>query len=449
MKKLFFLPAFLVLITSCEDFLGHPSSSALTIPVSLDDCEALLNDYTKMNGNYPTDGEASADNYYLTNENWQYLSTTERQMYIWGPQAYPAYTQWLYPYQVIYNANLVSQTLSAITPASHEKERYEQIQGSAWFFRAYAYYELAQLFAPPYRINADNDALAIPLRLGADLDAPAPRATVGELYLQILADLEAAKPLLPEAPVLPTLPSVAAVNAMVARVSLTMGEYGKALDAATRAVDAGASLLDYNTIDDWGGASFERFNPEVVFHSTMQYSGQLSPFTALVDSLLIGEYASGDLRKTLYFLPNYDGTFAFRGSYDGTMNGTLFNGLTTAELYLIRAESLVRLGNVDDARQVLETLLRYRWKDNIYHAPPQLTTEEMLQLILQERRKELVLRGVRWTDLRRLNQYPSSSVVIVREIEGMRYSLPPDDPRYTLLFPVEAIETASLSQNER
>ncbi|GGG79957.1 hypothetical protein GCM10007415_10350 [Parapedobacter pyrenivorans] len=449
MKRLNIFFIIIPILAGCEHFLDKPSSSKLVIPQTLRDCEALLNDYSKMNGNYPSAGEASADNYYLTTENWQYLNLSERELYIWGENAYPAYTEWLYPYQVVYNANLVLKTVDELNPESHEVDRYNQIRGSAFFFRAFAYYELVQLFAPAYRIEGTNEVPSVPLRLTADLDGPAPRVDLETLYRQILSDLDNASVSLPISTRVPTQPTRAAASAMLARVYLTMGRYADASGAATKALDLQAELIDYNGLDPQAYIPFVRFNEEVIFHSTCQYSGLLSPYAAWVDSTLVESYDSNDLRKSLFFSVNGDGTYAFRGSYDGTMNGTLFNGLTTAELYLILSECKARNGDIEDAVGDLELLLRHRWVNCDYRPPVGLDREQLLRLVLHERRKELVMRGARWSDLRRLNQYEQLKFTPIRNINNSIYELPPEDYRYTLLFPLEVIQTTSIIQNKR
>jgi hypothetical protein len=77
------------------------------------------------------------------------------------------------------------------------------------------------------------------------------------------------------------------------------------------------------------------------------------------------------------------------------------------------------------------------------------TAEEALQIVLRERRKELVGRGLRWYDLRRLNKDPRFAQTLTRVVNGQTYILPPNDPRYTHLIPFEVIALTGMQQNQR
>src|SRR5690606_6353141 len=74
---------------------------------------------------------------------------------------------------------------------------------------------------------------------------------------------------------------------------------------------------------------------------------------------------------------------------------------------------------------------------------------DLLTVILDERRKELVLRGTRWEDLRRLNKQEKFQKTLIRTINGISETLPPEDARYVWPLPLEAITFGGYIQNER
>jgi hypothetical protein len=155
-----------------------------------------------------------------------------------------------------------------------------------------------------------------------------------------------------------------------------------------------------------------------------------------------------DLRKQFFFntvsglgiLPSAD--------YSGT-DGRRFNGIAVDELYLSRAEAYARTANRGSALSDLNTLLVKRWKAGTFVPYTADTDESALTQILTERRKELVIRGVRWTDLKRLNPDPRFAKNISRSLLGVTYTLPANDSRYTLQVPdyIIAASGGSIVQN--
>jgi hypothetical protein len=122
--------------------------------------------------------------------------------------------------------------------------------------------------------------------------------------------------------------------------------------------------------------------------------------------------------------------------------------LATDEVYLIRAECFARAGDVVDALKDLNTLMAKRIKSAFFVPFIASTGTDALKLILTERRKELVMRGLRWTDLRRLNK-EGYNIALTRVINGQTYTLLPNDPRYILPIPDDVIVFTGMQQNIR
>jgi len=77
-------------------------------------------------------------------------------------------------------------------------------------------------------------------------------------------------------------------------------------------------------------------------------------------------------------------------------------------------------------------------------------TDNVLKLIVEERRKELAFRGgIRWGDLKRLNRVPELATELTRKIDGQTYRLQPNDPRYSFLIPADVISLSGINQNDR
>ena len=113
------------------------------------------------------------------------------------------YIAWRGWYRVVTRANDVIQSApafleSGVTPA--EEDAMEDILGQAHFLRAFAYFHLVRLWGEDSYAD-DPAALAVPLILDVPstrADMMQPRATVAEVYEQILSDFETAEQLLPD-----------------------------------------------------------------------------------------------------------------------------------------------------------------------------------------------------------------------------------------------------------
>ena len=166
----------------------------------------------------------------------------------------------------------------------------------------------------------------------------------------------------------------------------------------------------------------------------------------IIDTILYKTYNTNDLRLQLFFKVS-SGVNTYKGSYGGS--STFFNGLTTDELYLIRAECYARLNNKDAALSDLNALLVKRWKTGTFVPYTAASADEALKVILHERRKELIYRGLRWMDLRRLNQDSRFAAILQRNLNGIIYTLPPNDPKYVLPIPDLVIQLSGIEQNAR
>jgi hypothetical protein len=167
----------------------------------------------------------------------------------------------------------------------------------------------------------------------------------------------------------------------------------------------------------------------------------------IVDSALYRSYAPGDLRRSIFYLINGEGQPNMKGGYAGIIYP--FSGLATDELYLARAECAARAGQTSQALDDLNTLLLHRCQPGTFVPLTAATPAAALDTILAERRKELAFRGLRWTDLRRLNK-EGRNITITRKLNGVLYQLAPNSPLYTLPIPPDIIGfNPNMKQNPR
>lgn len=267
-------------------------------------------------------------------------------------------------------------------------------------------------------------------------------------------------------PLLPTLdtykerPTKQAGYALMARIFLIMGDYSQALNYADSCLSITSSLLDYNDLES--SASFPFSNSavketEVLFTSGLiNYHGGLvftpvQPTRAKVDSVLYNSYEDYDLRKTIFFREASPSGFRFKGSYFGQLDH--FAGIAVDEILLIRAESFVRLGFLQNAEKDMVNLLENRFSRDFNgdYVPSEIKADQnlFLDFILKERRKQLVFRGIRWSDLRRLNK-ERPYLEVKRNVNGEEYVLLPNSAKYVYPIPEAVLGfNPGMSQNDR
>ncbi|WP_084825500.1 RagB/SusD family nutrient uptake outer membrane protein [Sphingobacterium sp. IITKGP-BTPF85] len=308
------------------------------------------------------------------------------------------------------------------------------------FFRSWAYYQLAQIYCLPYS-EQNIGKPGLPLRDGTDLDVKLIRSTIGQTYLQMRNDVSESIQLLDETSINMYQPNRRAALMLLSRVNLIMADYKSALHNSDEAIKLNGELLNYNNLDLTKAYPFPDGNVEVVFYTSISYAQVMSAVRIDISPELLKEYSDNDLRKKGFFVLK-NGLTNFKGSYTGP-NG-YFGGLATDELYLIRSECYLRSGDLDKSRADLNFLLSNRYKD--FQPITDLSSDELLSRILLERRKELLLRGVAWTDLKRLNLHKNTERTVTKIVEGETYSLEPNSLRYAMPFPQVVVDLGSYAQ---
>jgi starch-binding outer membrane protein, SusD/RagB family len=447
--------ALTMIFSSChkKDHLAEKPVSNLQEPGTLDDVQALLDNNLVFNES-PSMGEISSDNYYLSTSSWQSLSQKDQRTHIWAADIFMGIgdvADWNKPYEQIFYTNVVLQALKKIEKNTENQQRWNAIQGAAFFLRGNAYYELSQLFMLPYDNQSASTDWGLPLRLSDNIMEKSVRSSVKQTYDQIISDISAAKVLLPSTvdTAHSNRPSQPAAMSLLSKIYLTIRNYDSARSYADSCLQQQNQLLDYNSLNANSSFPFKTNNPEIIFFSQSSTNSMLMALISrgtIIDSGLYHSYDANDLRRTIYFSNTGNNKPFIKSSYTGRT--FLFSGLAVDEVLLIRAECLARSGNKTGALTDLNTLLQNRWKTNTFVPFTDNMVTDPLQLILTERRKELPFRNVRWTDIRRLNK-EGMNITLKRLINGKEYELLPNSSLWVLPFPPDVIAQSNMPQNPR
>ncbi|WP_222537053.1 RagB/SusD family nutrient uptake outer membrane protein [Pedobacter polysacchareus] len=459
MKSIYKYPCLFLMILLCgackKEFLDKKPSSNILTPTTLVELRSLLeaSDIISFTGGLP---QISADEYLIVSTS-NYLAlpnAVQRNGYIWSKELYDGeeVNDWNLPFRQIFYANSVLDVLNR--SSFTDKKESEIIRGWACFVRAYAYYDLARNFCKVYQPETADTDLGLPLRLKPDVDVSEKRSSLKKTFNQIFDDLNIAASVLD--PYVPPLnknrPSKAAVMALKSRIYLYMGDYNNAEVYADSTITYHNKLINYNNVSTTSDIPFGYNADEVIYQTThlIAYtatSGTGNRLDIEVNPEVYHLFEQNDLRKSIFFRTNSLGKINIKRGYIGA-GSYPFTGLATDEIYLIKAECLARKGDAITAIDKLNQLLINRYKTNLFLPLTAASPADALQKILNERRKELLWKSLRWSDLKRLNR-DGANITLTRSINNVTYTLPPGDPRYVFPIPNQEITLSGIQQNPR
>ncbi|RZJ90935.1 MAG: RagB/SusD family nutrient uptake outer membrane protein [Chryseobacterium sp.] len=441
-----------------KDFLDAKPNKALLVPSSLTDFQAILDNVTVMNTTVGLPNIA-CDDFYRSDANLVAMSAVVNNTYFWRENIFDdlSSNDWDVPYKTVFYANVVLDGLALVARNEQNSAEFDRIKGSALFFRSMAFFHLSQMFAVPFEASSAANGFGIPLPLNSNVNNLLGRGNLKQTYDQMINDFTVSFPLLPDRSKSTNMPNKCAVYGYLARIYLIMGNIGNAKKYAEEYLKITDKLIDFNTLNSSaarpmpnGGVA--NANEEVVFALFLNGYAYDSSTTTFVQPELYQLYEDNDLRKVCFFADRGNKNYTFKGSYFASTSS--FGGIATDEVYLIKAECEARLGQTTVALDYLHKLLLTRWRKSnagtsTYIKKTAVNSTEALKIILQERRKELLTRGLRWSDLRRLNTLAGAEQSLVRNNNMSAYILIPNSLRYTFPIPLNETLSSGIQQNPR
>lgn len=447
MKTTIYFAMLVIAFTSCNKFLDAKPDQRLATISTVKDMQALLDDYATLNYGDPAMGEVYGDNYFMSDEVFNARDEYDRNMYTYADANIfkPKSNVWNNVYTQVNVANTLMQAVIDNRDKIADQTALGHITAQALFFRGKAFYHALSLWAMPYDVAYSETQPGIPLRLNANFSEPTVRSTLAKSYQQVIDDFKNCIPSLPKVAATPARASKAAAYGMLSRVYLQMREYEMAGKYADSSLQIKSALLNYNTLNAAANFPIPPLNVEVVFEGRAETASPLVQARAFINPQLYQMYAANDLRKIVFFRAS--GTnYIFKGNYQGTP--TFFNGVTTAEMKLTRAECHIRANRITEGLADINELLLNRFKTGTYVATFGLNREQALALIKAERRKELIFRSMRWLDIRRFNE-EGEGLILTRTLSGKTYTLQPRSKGYALAIPEDVVALSGIAQNER
>ncbi|MBG6060534.1 hypothetical protein IWX83_000299 [Flavobacterium sp. CG_9.1] len=368
-------------------------------------------------------------------------------------------------YDVINQTNLILEYVDALPDATDVEKK--QIKAEALAIRAYSHYLLTLIYSQAIGNTGLEMQLGIiynKTSLSGGITYPK-RETLTSTYSLIIEDIKVALDHFSDNSLL-TGPSYSYFNrvnakALLARVYLSKNDWQNAFETANDVIlNAGVSLTpSENYVSQWEQTnvplaenllefSVPRDSGGDVGGSLSSYFGYFSntnynKYVASQD--LLGLYESTDIRKQLFLekaLPTLINGVFVNVNYSFTkkfQDNPGYSAFRLSELYLIRAEAALELGDLETAKNDINTI-RARAKAILL-----TTTDNLEQALLLERRKELCFEGHLFFDLARRNK----SVARIDGCLSQNCSLDFPSPKFVLPIPSKNINlNSNLQQNE-
>jgi hypothetical protein len=455
--RIVFIAMGIILLGCGKDYLNEKPNSKIIQPQALDEFQLLLENYQN---NFTCDLPllSSDEIEYISFPIWQAARTNaDRNSYIWAKDIFEGETtipDWKQQYSSIFCANNVLAGLENINKSSNTVDHWRFIKGWALFCRAYNYFDLIKNFSPAYNAARSGSLPGVPIKLNPSIDEILPRSTQQESYDRILTDLSMASNLLDRIglPLGRNQPSKISCHALAARIYLSMGDYSKAESFADSTLQLYDKLIDYNIVSLTNASPFLSLDAELIY-STGCYGSSPSLVTTAsntrtnVPEKIINLYHRDDLRLPIYFSKRTTGGYFKKRGYQRS-GSYPFTGLATDEVYLIKSECAARRGDKATSLKYLNNLLINRFKAGTFVAISISDQQKLIDKVVEERQKELVWRGLRWDDLKRLNR-DGANITLTRVLNDVTYTLPPNDPRYVFPIPDFEINLSNIQQNQR
>lgn len=435
-----------LVFTSCDNYLDDvPKGSK--VPTTLADFEAFIRDeYTNqsvdvtqalnlLNDKYVTIASISSDRFVKANYMWD----EEANRIVLNQADEGTFYR---SYAGISTFNLIIENALTATEATEEQKR--AVWAEAKILRAMNYFNLANFYADTYQASTAATKLSVPLITSASINAPSKQVSIQEIYDFILTDVKDALPYLPKVSQTALHPNLGAGYAFYARVYLQMNNYTEALKYADLALAENNKL--YNWIQNYNTNKAIIIDPNsdtttpspMGYNYVENYSYRHGSNTNLGTENSIpveraARFEAGDARfLSRWKLRTVGADTYYRRILSGNFN---YGGMTTVEVYLIKAECLARAGQVTQALDVLNTVRKTRILPEVYQ---DITTSDQataLNAIFKTKNNELILTIVPFADARRLNAEGVYKVSFTKVDAGTTYTLSSESHLWTMTFP--------------
>lgn len=347
--------------------------------------------------------------------------------------------------------------ISLVDDSKGDASTKQLAKAEAKIYRAYDHFLLVNTYAKGYDPQTAATDGGICIMDKFDLEAQPAKSTVAQVYAFIQKDIDEALPYLQEKPMDVYHPSLAFAYAFKAKVHLFKREIASAKEAAEKSLSYNNKIFDMVAYNTQGGPNVVAVpaanNIEVLSYMYMTgYNEMNFAYQYIISPELRTLFGTNDARFNLFFNTTST-TNLDQGSntaYWATVYTKFFYptvGMKTTEVYLMLAECYAREDKFTEAVNVLNTLRAKRILSGAVNLAVPTTRKETMDLVINERRKELLLGFNRFFDLKRLNTETEYAKTVTRvfpivnkTVPQKTYTLQPNSRLYIIPFPLSVLQ---------
>ncbi len=413
--------------TSCKKFLERPPEGQLAEEDAFKtqaDVQAFSNGtYTLFSnaefysGRYQVLNELLGDHYKGDRFTGDYAEIYKRQNSFFGGTRDGYYNL---AYRIIADANIILKHLDLATDPIVKST----LEGEAKLYRAISHFELVRLFAQPWGYSPDNSHLGVPLRTEVDLNSKQ-RATVKQVYEQVIADLKDAEGLLPTVTGSGkfTKPTALAAKAYLAKVYFQQNDFVNAYNYANQVISSNKFTLDANFNNRFSlGLSTEgililadqttpnQFNPGGELRGNFRSDLAIPGFTFTDAFYAVATARAADLRKAAWYSNTLQAGYNVLKKYNKNFFDVPLVHLT--EIKLIRAEAGAETGGANLAVGItdINDIMTRAYGGTTFNLPANSTAPVVIATVRSERELEMVGEGNRTQEIKRIGARNGTNV---------------------------------------
>lgn len=451
------LTLMMLTVSSCEDYTDVTPKGALVIETAAQFHEMV----SLPNRGYPINNFQ-----YLVDDQWMkeanvigktpnidiinftFDETTDRVSLFTGSSFYnQAYTY----------INRWNTIITLVDDSKGDQATKQLAKAEAKIYRAYDHFLLVNTYAKAYDPQTASTDGGICIMDKFDLEAQPSKSNVAQVYAFIQKDIDEALPYLQEKPLDVYHPSLAFAYAFKAKVHLFKREIANAQAAAEKSLSYNNQIFDMVAYNAQGGPNVVAVpaanNVEVLSYQYMTgYNEMNFAYQYIISPELRTLFGTNDARFNLFFnttsttnLDQGSNTAYWATVYTKFFYSTV--GMKTTEVYLMLAECYAREDKFAEAVTVLNTLRAKRILSGTVDLAVPATRKETMELVINERRKELLLGFNRFFDLKRLNNETDYAKTVTRvfpivnkTVPQKTYTLQSNSRLYIIPFPLSALQ---------